>query len=202
MKNLATIAKSLCATALLCSMSACGSSETSDAKTNDSTATAKTEAKALINIRYIDADSVSANYTLAKEFQQQALQSLNKIESVRQSRAAELQKLGSAIEQKTRNNGYLTQTSYEADMNAFSKKQQEAAQAMESMENRARQEMAQRQIELNDSLESFIKEYNAKKGYDAILFKAAGVYFNPALDITQEVIDGLNARYEKSKKSK
>lgn len=202
MKNLAPIAKALCATVLLGAVVACGSSETSAPQANDSTATTKTEAKATINIRYIDADSVSANYNLAKEFQEQALQSLNKIESVRQSRAAELQKLGSAIEQKTRNNGYLTQTSYEADMNAFNKKQQEAAQTMESMENRARQEMAQRQIELNDSLESFIKDYNAKKGYDAILYKAAGVYFNPALDITQEVIDGLNARYEKSKKSK
>ena len=55
--------------------------------------------------------------------------------------------------------------------------------------------MIQQQMQLTDSIESFIKEYNAKKHYDAILYKAAGVYFNPDLDITDEVIKGLNARY-------
>ncbi len=57
--------------------------------------------------------------------------------------------------------------------------------------------MIQQQIQLTDSIEAFIKDYNRKKGYDAILYKAAGVYFNPALDITNEVIDGLNKRYNK-----
>jgi len=201
MKKLAFTAKTLCATILIGSLVACGSAGDSAVPAADSTGKAP-EAKATLNIRYIDADSVSANYALAKEFQEQALQSLNKIESVRQSRASEIQKLGASIEQKARNNGYLTQTSYEGDMNALAKKQQDAAQTLENMENRARQEMAQRQVELNDSLESFIKDYNARKGYDAILYKAAGVYFNPSLDITKEVIEGLNARYEKTKKSK
>ena len=52
-------------------------------------------------------------------------------------------------------------------------------------------------MQLNDSIEAFIKEYNKTRGYDAILYKAVGVYFNPALDITDEVIKGLNARYNK-----
>ena len=55
-------------------------------------------------------------------------------------------------------------------------------------------------MQLNDSIDSYIKDYNAKHGYDAILFKNAGVYFNPALDITNEVIEGLNARYNKVEK--
>lgn len=201
MNKLALSAKALCTTLMIGSMVACGSGADNAAPAADSTQKAD-DVKTTLNIRFIDADSVSANYTLAKEFQESALQSLNKIESVRQARASEIQKLGASIEQKARNNGYLTQTSYEGDMNALAKKQQDAAQTLESMENRARQEMAQRQVELNDSLESFIKDYNAKKGYDAILYKAAGVYFNPALDITKEVIEGLNARYEKSKKNK
>ena len=53
---------------------------------------------------------------------------------------------------------------------------------------------------VNDSIEAFIKDYNAKKGYDAILFKAATLYINPDLDITSEVVEGLNARYNKVKK--
>ncbi len=160
------------------------------------------QAPAGLNIRYIDADSVTANYTLAKEFQELTLSTLSKIESTEQARSAEIQKLMQTIDQKGRNNGYLSQESYEADMANVAKKQQDAQNVLGNMQRRAQQEMAQRQIELNDSLESFIKDYNKQKGYDAILYKAAGVYFNPALDITDEVIKGLNERYEKGKKSK
>ena len=205
MKKLAFTAKifslALASGAMLAS---CGGSASSDAANAPaaSGSNAAQAAPATVNIRYIDADSVSANYTLAKEFQELTLSSLSKIESTEQARGAEIQKLMQQIDHKSRNNGYLSQESYEADMASLSKKQQDAQNVLGNMQRRAQQEMAQRQIELNDSLESFIKDYNKEKGYDAILYKAAGVYFNPALDITDEVIKGLNERYEKSKKSK
>ena len=120
---------------------------------------------------------------------------MSKIESTGQAKQAEIQKLAQQIEQKTRNNGYLSQESYEGDMNRLNKMQQDASVVMDRMQRQASTEMAAHQQEMNDSLDSFIKDYNATKGYDAILYRAAGVYFNPALDITAEVIEGLNARY-------
>mgnify|MGYP001038812259 CR=1 FL=1 len=109
----------------------------------------------------------------------------------------ELQKLGNQIQQKINNNGYLSQESFQSDQETFNKKQAEAQNYLASLQREAEQEMIQQQIQLTDSIEAFIKDYNRKKGYDAILYKAAGVYFNPALDITNEVIDGLNKRYNK-----
>jgi outer membrane protein len=53
---------------------------------------------------------------------------------------------------------------------------------------------------VNDSIKAFIAEYNKTRGYDAILIKNATLYINPALDITDEVVEGLNARYNKVKK--
>jgi outer membrane protein len=53
---------------------------------------------------------------------------------------------------------------------------------------------------VNDSIQKFIEVYNAQHGYDAILLKAATLYIDPALDITDEVVEGLNARYNKVKK--
>ena len=50
------------------------------------------------------------------------------------------------------------------------------------------------------SCKSSVTDYNKIKGYDAILFKSAGAYFNPALDITDEVVKGLNDRYNKVQK--
>ena len=160
-------------------------------------ATADKSATAAVNIRYIDADSIAAHYNLAKDFKEAQLRQINKIDNAQRTRTSELQKLGNQIQQKINNNGYLSQESFQSDQETFNKKQTEAQNYLASIQREAEQEMIQLQIQLTDSIEAFIKDYNRKKGYDAILYKAAGVYFNPALDITNEVIDGLNKRYNK-----
>ncbi len=161
------------------------------------TAPAETVA-APLNIRYIDADSIAAHYNLAKDFKEAQLRQLSKIDNAQRTRGAEIQKLGQQMQQKINTNGYLSQESFNADQELLNKKQVEAQNYLASLQREAEQEMIQQQLQLTDSIESFIKEYNKAKGYDAILYKAAGVYFNPALDITDEVISGLNARYSKS----
>ncbi|WP_290448224.1 OmpH family outer membrane protein [uncultured Muribaculum sp.] len=151
-----------------------------------------------INIRYIDADSIAAHYNLAKDFKEAQLRQISKMDNAQRTRGAEIQKLGNSIQQKINSNGYLSQESFNADQELLNKKQVEAQNYLASLQREAEQEMLQQQMQLTDSIESFIKEFNKTKGYDAILYKAAGVYFNPALDITDEVIKGLNARYVKS----
>lgn len=151
-----------------------------------------------LNIRFIDADSIAAHYNLAKDFKEAQLRQLSKIDNAQRTRGAEIQKLGQQMQQKINTNGYLSQESFNADQELLNKKQVEAQNYLASLQREAEQEMIQQQMQLTDSIESFIKEYNKAKGYDAILYKAAGVYFNPALDITNEVISGLNSRYSKS----
>ncbi|MCM1021459.1 MAG: OmpH family outer membrane protein [Muribaculum sp.] len=151
-----------------------------------------------LNIRYIDADSIAVHYNLAKDFKEAQLRQLSKIDNAQRSRGADIQKLGQQMQQKINTNGYLSQESFNADQELLNKKQIEAQNYLASLQREAEQEMLQQQMQLTDSIESFIKDYNKAKGYDAILYKAAGVYFNPALDITNEVIAGLNARYDKS----
>lgn len=192
MKKLALCAKSLMLMMALVAVS-CSNNETS---TSTAPAAGKaSENMVAINIRYIDADSIAAHYNLAKDFKEAQIRSFSKIDNAQRTRGAELQKLGNSIQQKMNSNGYLSQESYKADVDNFNKKQSDAENYIASLQREAEQEMIQQQIQLTDSIESFIKEYNAKKHYDAILYKAAGVYFNPELDITDEVIKGLNARY-------
>ncbi len=152
---------------------------------------------ATLNIRYIDSDSIGAHYNLAKDLQEVTIREYSKLENAQQSKAAAIQKFAAQIEEKARNNGYLSEASYNADMTKLNRMQQEAQTSMAAMQRKSEQELMELQQALNDSINSFIADYNATKGYDAILYKAAGVYFNPALDITKEVIEGLNARYNK-----
>lgn len=197
MKKLAVLAKSLIAVVLVAGAVSCSNKTEADSGAAQAPAEKTAQAKTLPNIRYIDGDSVSAHYNLAKDFQEASLRAMSRIDATRQSKAKEIQNFAAQIEQKGRSNGYLTQESYQADMQKLAKMQQDAEQAMANLQRNVEQELAQQQTQLNDSVEAFIKDYNKVKGYDAILFKAAGVYFNPALDITKEVVEGLNARYNK-----
>lgn len=187
------------ASLLTLSLAACSGNDKEQASTQDK---AKTDAKAdaktsLINIRYIDEDTVSAHYNFAKDLKEQSIRSFSRLESAKNAKEKEIQTLGQQIQQKMQSNGYLTEDSYKADMTKLSRMQESAQAYLGNLQHNIEQEMIQQQQTLNDSLQSFIKDYNKTRGYDAILYKSAGVYYNPALDITKEVIEGLNARYNK-----
>lgn len=194
MKSFALCAKSLMLIFALFAASCTNSNDS--ANSSAPTATAD-QPVAMINIRYIDADSIAAHYNLAKDFKEAQMRQVSKIDNAQRSRGAEIQKLANQIQQKINSNGYLSQESFNSDQELLNKKNTEAQNYLASLQREAEQEMIQQQMQLNDSIEAFIKEYNKTRGYDAILYKAVGVYFNPALDITDEVIKGLNARYNK-----
>jgi len=149
-----------------------------------------------INIRYVSMDSILNNYTLAKTVSEEARAMAIDLQSYQNQLANQLQKEANAIQQKAQNNGYLSEASYNADMKSLNNKQNSFQNEYARREMKANQDMALRQQALMDSINNFIIEFNKERKYDAILLRDAGLFFNPALDITPEVIEGLNARYK------
>lgn len=185
------------ATVLAIGATACSKAEE---KAADAAAVAATPAEkaaaTACNIRYLNLDTVFANYTLAQEISKEGQKLMLDYQNLERQKQNDLQRLGSSIEQKRNSNGYLSQESFDADVNNFNKKQQEAANVLGARQNSISAKMAEKQKVLQDSVDNFLRAYNATRHYDAILLRESGVYFNPALDITQEVIAGLNARYK------
>lgn len=202
MKKLIFATLSLSAILASASFASCaGNEEKAETGKNEQTKpTEKAEEQQALKIRYIDGDSITANYNFAKDLKESAVRAYSKIEAAQQSKQNELQTFGKSIDSKMKTNGYLSEESYKADMMKFQKMQSDAEAYLGRLQHNTEMELAQQQQQLNDSIEAFIKDYNKTKGYDAILFKAAGVYFNPSLDITKDVIKGLNERYNKVEK--
>ena len=148
-----------------------------------------------LSIRYVDIDSVMATYTLSKELDEQGRKLMLDYQRMENQKQNELQNLAAQIEQKRNNNGYLSQESFDADVNNLNKKQNEAANILRAHQEKVQKQLAEFNRQLTDSIQNFIKDYNATRNYDAILYRASGLYFNPALEITGEIIEGLNARY-------
>lgn len=183
-----------------------GSDEKKEQATaQDASQTAKVEGEKFApttNIRYYNMDSVMANYDLVKTYNETNLRATRELENAMQSRQSELQRLASNIQQKVQSNGYLSEASYNADMQDLNRKQQQAESYLGNLQARAQQEALRQQEEFLDSINNFLVYYNADKHYDAILLYSPGQYFNPALDITADVISGLNARYKKAAPAK
>ncbi len=197
MKKLA-IAVRLFAVALAIGATACSQAgdKSEDAAAAPEASAAEKAAASACNIRYLNLDTVFNNYKLAQEVSKEGQKLMLDYQNLERQKQNELQRLGSSIEQKRNSNGYLSQESFDADVNNFNKKQSEAANVLGARQNSISEKMAERHKVLQDSLDSFLRDYNAKHGYDPILLRESGVLFNPALDITQEVIAGLNARYK------
>lgn len=152
------------------------------------------------NIRYYNMDSVMANYEMVKSFNESNLRTMTELQNATQSREAELNRLANNIQQKMQSNGYLSEASYNADVAELNKKQQQAQNYLGALQNRAQEEALRQQQQFLDSLDNFLSNYNKTRHYDAILLYVPGEHFNPALDITAEIIEGLNARFQPEEK--
>lgn len=179
---------------------ACGPDKKAAPETGQKGAAAQASATKLPNYRYVDLDTILSQYNLAKDFNEEMVRMQNQMESEAKRHENNLQSFASTMQNKMQNNGYLTEASYKQDQQKMANMQASAQKSMANLQNNVETAAMQAQKTLNDSIQAFIKEYNAKRGYDAILFKAATLYINPSLDITDEVIEGLNARYNKVKK--
>lgn len=194
------------AVAILAMATACSDkANKNDATENQAKKTVKVEGEAFApttNIRYYNMDSVMANYELVKTFNEANIRTMTELQNAQRSREGELNRMAASIQQKMQNNGYLSEASYNADMNELNKKQQAAQNYLGSLQARAQEEALRQQEEFIDSVHSFLAEYNKTRHYDAILLFAPGEFFNPELDITNDIIEGLNARYKKANPAK
>ena len=93
----------------------------------------------------------------------------------------------------------------QADIQKLSQELQQKDQMMSQRDQFEQQQIAQESQAQNDSLikkvRNFVKDYGTKNGYDFILgSNEAGsvMYGKEASDLTQEILDALNAAYKKN----
>lgn len=178
---------------------ACSNNEKADTPKKSTAKTAK-PAENLPNYRYVDLDSVLTKYNLAKDYNEEMLRMQNNMESAAKHHESKIQNFATSMQNKMQNNGYLSEASYRQDEQKIASMQNEAQRSLASMQNNYQTAALRGQQAVMDSITAFIKDYNKNHHYDAIFQKASTLYINEELDITDEVVEGLNARYNKVNK--
>lgn len=150
-----------------------------------------------IRIAYIDGDSITQNYELAKKMAGE-MEELQKYYTDKESGWQKKFETATASYQKKVSSGAIkTKTQAEAEEKKLQKMQKDATEELAKLQQDMQAIMMQNQMVLNDSVENYLREYNEKAKFDVILRKEATLLILPKYNITKEILDGLNERYMK-----
>lgn len=150
-----------------------------------------------IRIAYVDYDSLLLKFNLAQEMQKELIRKEMSINNIIEKERKTLQEEAAAFETKVQNNVFATQERAQAEYEKIMKKDQELLQRSQTMIAEFEKESITKSSEVTQSIMEYIKEYNSDAKFDFILTKMGGnmLYANEALDITDEVVKGLNAKH-------
>lgn len=179
----------------------CGENKSTTPKANGlPKADGKVEATS--KIAYIEIDSLTTQLEMCKE----ALKELESQGAIYRKeldqKSATFQKAYAEFAQKMQSTGYGSQAEYESAQKRLAKMQEDGAK----LEQKYTEKLAIAQEEFNnrlrDSVRAYIDLLNADHRYTMILSKSGDnvLYADPSLDITEEVVKGMNKRYKKALK--
>ncbi|MCF0205312.1 MAG: OmpH family outer membrane protein [Muribaculaceae bacterium] len=198
--NFLTPAKSAAIALCITAFAACNNQKSDTNATTAAAALPADATKVETVIRYIDEDSLLSKYNLAKELNEAMIRRSSQYESAERNRGTEIQNFGNEVQKKYQNNAYLSQESFESDRAKLEKMQADAQNYLGRLQQEIQNEMIQNNIQLNDSVNNYLKIYAKEKGFSVILRKSATMFIDPAFDVTLEVVEGLNKRYTKVEK--
>lgn len=149
-------------------------------------------------IVFMRADSVMKYYKFAEKIRKDLETKGQSIQADLQSRGNVLQQDAISFEQNYQKMSIQDAQARQADLQ---RRGQEYAQYEQSLTATFQQEQAGELKKINDRIEDYVKRYREANGHDFILSYMPTVWgADEALDITQDIIDGLNKEYDEGKK--
>ncbi len=159
------------------------------------------------SIVYFNLDRVLNEYDMANDLRSVAETRINSINQEVNRRGTKLEKDSKAFQDKL-NKGLMTQSVAEVQYKKLQDQQNNFQQYAAQKQQEIAEEQQVMMNQIADAIKTFIDEYNAEKGYAMILttqgdiLPAPVVVADPSLDITDDLLEGLNAAYVKSKTEK
>lgn len=200
MKTFKTIATALCATATMFTLTQCNNAPQ---PAPIAPAPVVCDTTPALKIAYVDIDTLLINYDLWNDLNEEMIRKEENVRATLNEKAKDLEADFAEFERKLNNNGFVTRERAESEQNRILKKRQDLEELQERLSNELTIENNKNNILFRDSINAYIKEYNRTKGYNIILSRLGDniLYIDGGMNITQEVVDGLNARYKATKKN-
>ena len=165
----------------------------------------------LLPIAIINTDSILKHYTLAVESSEKLMSRYEESTVKLDTKAKALQKEAETFQRdvldfqrKVEANAFLSRERAESEQARLQKKEQQLMakqQDLESLRQKLSADFMDEQNaltqQLQDSVQAYLREFNADGRYHLVLNDAVLMNKVAGYDITDQVIEGLNARYKK-----
>ena len=188
----------LCALAIAAMMVSCNNASS---KMDEQPSSGDASASGM-KIAYVEVDSLMTQYDFAKDYSVTLEKKSNNARNTLTQKGNALQAAVNNFQQKINNNGFQSREQAAGVQAALERQQRDLQELQARLEGELANETAKFNEALRDSLQNFLKDYNADKHFDLILSKAGDniLMANKKYDITNDVINGLNKRYKPAKK--
>ena len=153
-----------------------------------------------IKVAYVEIDTLLSKYNFCIDLNEAMVKKSENVRLQLNQKAQDLQKQQQEFQTKYQNNAFLSAERAQQEYNRINKLSEDLQTLSDKLQSELAAESEKNNLQLQDSIKNFLKEYNKAKGFTLIISNTGMdnlLYADQALDITQEVLDGLNARYSK-----
>ena len=156
-------------------------------------------------IVYINSDVMNEKYEFVKDLTSDAQKRQGRLEDAYQTKGQKLQEDVADYQQKA-SQGLLSENQRATVEEGLAKRKEELDQMQYDLQA-LMDELQKKNEEVRKTVIDYVKEYNKTSQYNYVLTYTSGpggivLLANDSLDITNEIIDGLNAQYKAKKKKK
>lgn len=151
-----------------------------------------------MKIAYVEIDTLLAKYNFCVDLNEAMVKKSENVRMTLNQKAGDLEKQKQEFQTKAQNNAYLTQERAQQEYNRIAKLEQDLQALGQKLQAELMSENEKNSLQLRDSINSFLKEYNKTKGYSMIISNTGFdnlLYADSCYNITKEILEGLNGRY-------
>lgn len=156
------------------------------------------------DIVYVDLDRILMDYDMANDLRSVVETKVQNIEAEVTRRGKKLENEVKTFQEKM-NKGLMTRSVAEVQQQKLMQQEQEFNNYAAQKQQEIQEEQVVMMNQLGDAIKTYLDKYNAEKQYAMILTNSGGapvITADSALDITDDVLAGLNDEYIKTRNEK
>ncbi|MDR1055306.1 MAG: OmpH family outer membrane protein [Prevotellaceae bacterium] len=198
MKNGSVILKAILAVAAIIlftlSFSSCGDSQSNVSKTDASIEGENKSIETIKDIAYVQIDSLIQSYDMYHDLKAEYEKKVKQMETEFTAKGRSFQKELEDYQEKG-SKGLITRSQAEQMEQNLQRRQNELEQTRQNMGQQLAEQEAVMMRQITDAITKYINKYNETKNYLLILNNSIILYGHKSMDITTDIIKGLNEEY-------
>lgn len=171
------------------------------AKTTSSSDSTNSSSTLAQEVAYVNSDSLLNNYEYFKDVRVKFEEKAKKTQADLQSKGNAFQK---EVEEYQKNAGTMSADQRQNTEERLARKQDELGKLNQNASSSLAQDESEENEKLYNKIAEYLKKHSEEKGYKLVLTYSKSnptvLYADASLEITNEVIKGLNGEYTKEKK--